>query len=242
MQRALYAFATTWLALGLMASTFFAASGQATQAQSAPVVVELYTSQGCSSCPPADDYFHKKLAGREDVIALAFHVDYWDYIGWKDIYGDPAYTQRQHSYARAAGHRSVYTPQMIVNGQDHVVGTHPDKVERLITKHKAVRPDVELTATRKDNRLKLNAIAQRAVPMQVHVIRYLDAEKVSIKRGENAGRVLTYANIVSDWQTVKDWNGQSNLALDVRLKGDAPVVVLIQQANGGPIEAAARIR
>lgn len=211
-------------------------------ADTAPVVVELYTSQGCSSCPPADDYFHRELAGREDVIALAFHVDYWDYIGWKDIHADPAYTQRQHSYARAAGHRSVYTPQMIVNGKDHVVGAHPDKVEGFIKTHKKSAAPVELSISRDGNQLRIKATATQPKPMQVHVIRYKQAEKVSIKRGENAGRVLTYANIVSEWKTVKDWNGRSALSTNVRVKGDAPIVVLIQSENGGPIETAARIK
>ncbi|WP_299428522.1 thioredoxin family protein [uncultured Shimia sp.] len=211
-------------------------------ADTAPVVVELYTSQGCSSCPPADDYFHKELAGRDDVIALAFHVDYWDYIGWKDIHADPAYTQRQHSYARAAGHRSVYTPQMIVNGRDHVVGAHPDKVEGFIKAHKKNAGLVELAITRDGNQLRINAKTAQPKPMQVHVIRYKQAEKVSIKRGENAGRLLTYANIVSEWETVKDWNGRGDLSTNVRVKGDAPIVVLIQQKNGGPIETAARIK
>ncbi len=207
-----------------------------------PVVVELYTSQGCSSCPPADAYFHKQLAGREDVIALAFHVDYWDYIGWKDIHADPAYTQRQHTYAHAAGHRSVYTPQMIVNGKDHVVGTHPGKVEALINTHLQGNSAVDLSITRDGNQLRIKATADQPAPMQVHVIRYKEAEKVSIKRGENAGRVVTYSNIVSDWETVKNWNGRSDLSTSVRVKGDAPIVVLIQHENGGPIETAARIK
>lgn len=207
-----------------------------------PVVVELYTSQGCSSCPPADEYFHKQLAGRDDVIALAFHVDYWDYIGWKDIHANPAYTQRQHTYARAAGHRSVYTPQMIVNGKDHVVGTHPGKVEGLIKTHLKGSTAVDLSISRDGNQLRIKASADKPAPMQVHVIRYKEAEKVSIKRGENAGRVLTYSNIVSEWETVKDWNGRSDLSTNVRVKGDAPIVVLIQHENGGPIETAARIK
>ncbi|WP_294220648.1 thioredoxin family protein [uncultured Shimia sp.] len=211
-------------------------------ADTAPVVVELYTSQGCSSCPPADDYFHRELAGRDDVIALAFHVDYWDYIGWKDIHADPAFTQRQHSYARAAGHRSVYTPQMIVNGKDHVVGAHPGKVEGLIKTHKNGTAAVDLSIMRDGNQLRIKASATQPKPMQVHIIRYKPAEKVSIKRGENAGRVLTYANIVSEWKTVKDWNGRSALSANVRVKGDAPIVVLIQGENGGPIETAARIK
>ncbi|SMP35185.1 DUF1223 domain-containing protein [Shimia sagamensis] len=229
--RATGAFAALWLSLTSPLA-----------AETAPVVVELYTSQGCSSCPPADDYFHRELAGREDVIALAFHVDYWDYIGWKDIHADPAYTQRQHSYARAAGHRSVYTPQMIVNGKDHVVGAHPGKVEGLIKTHKKNTASVDLSIARDGNQLRIKATATQPKPMQVHVIRYKQAEKVSIKRGENAGRVLTYANIVSEWTTVKDWNGRSAFSTNVRVKGDAPIVVLIQRENGGPIETAARIK
>lgn len=211
-------------------------------AETTPVVVELFTSQGCSSCPPADDYFHKELASRSDVIALAFHVDYWDYIGWKDIHADPAYTQRQHSYARASGHRSVYTPQMIVNGKEHVVGTHPNKVEGLIKSHQKGRSSVDLSVVREGNQLRINATAAQPAPFQVHVIRYKQAEKVAIKRGENAGRVLTYANIVSEWKTVKDWNGRVDLSTSVRVKGEAPIVVLIQHENGGPIETAARIK
>ncbi|MBO6898876.1 MAG: DUF1223 domain-containing protein [Shimia sp.] len=207
-----------------------------------PVVVELYTSQGCSSCPPADAYFHKQLSGRDDVIALAFHVDYWDYIGWKDIHADPAYTQRQHTYARAAGHRSVYTPQMIVNGKDHVVGTHPNKVEGLIKTHLKGSSAVDLSITREGNQLRIKASASKQAPMQVHVIRYKEAEKVSIKRGENAGRVLTYSNIVFEWETVKNWNGRNDLSTNVPVTGDAPIVVLIQHENGGPIETAARIK
>ena len=114
------------LAIGFLASFIGAAA-----AADRPVVVELYTSQGCSSCPPADAIL-AELADREDVIALAFHVDYWDYIGWKDIFADPANTLRQRNYARVAGARSVYTPQMIVDGQDHVVGTKPMKLAEHI--------------------------------------------------------------------------------------------------------------
>ena len=88
------------------------------------VVVELYTSQGCSSCPPADKLL-AELASRKDVLPLALHVDYWDYIGWADVFADPAYTKRQRAYARVAGSRSIYTPQMIVGGKDHVIGFKP---------------------------------------------------------------------------------------------------------------------
>ncbi|SFM12139.1 hypothetical protein SAMN04488042_10462 [Shimia aestuarii] len=211
-------------------------------AQEQPVVVELYTSQGCSSCPPADDYFHKELANRDDVIALALHVDYWDYIGWKDSFANPAYTARQKNYARASGHRSVYTPQMIVNGKDHVVGTHPEKVEKLISRHSGQAGPVALDLSRQGNRIRIAATASRQQAMQVHVVRYKPEEKVSIKRGENAGRMVIYGNIVSDWKVAADWNGKAPLDMEMRVKGDAPVVVLIQGVDSGPILAAARLR
>ncbi|MEP2530969.1 DUF1223 domain-containing protein [Shimia sp.] len=225
---------------GTLATLWLILTGAAV-AQDRPVVVELYTSQGCSSCPPADAYFLEKLSKRDDVIALALHVDYWDYIGWKDNFADPAYTARQQSYARAAGHRSVYTPQMIVNGQDHVVGTKPDKLEKLIRSHKAQSGDVDLTIERRGNRVAISARSAVTTPMIVHLVRYTPQESVSIKRGENAGKVLTYANIVDDWQTIGNWNGRSPLKMDARAKEDAPAVILIQRADGGPILAAAKI-
>ena len=98
---------------------------QKSLAEDAPVVVELFTSQGCSSCPPADELL-REMSKRPDVIALAFHVDYWDYIGWKDEFAHPGFTKRQKAYAKAAGERMVYTPQMIVHGVVRVVGHEPE--------------------------------------------------------------------------------------------------------------------
>lgn len=232
MTKAAAFFATLWLAF----------AGAAAAQTTYPVVVELYTSQGCSSCPPADEYLRTELAGRDDVIALALHVDYWDYIGWKDIFASPENTNRQKLYAHAAGHRSVYTPQMIVNGADHVVGTHPGKVEALIDAHKSKVPSVALQVDRSGNRLAIKATAQTRQDMSVHVVRYLEAENVAIKRGENAGRTLTYANIVDDWKIAKKWNGRAPLDISVAVKSGGPVVVLVQVANGGPILAAARVK
>ena len=107
------------------------------------VVVELFTSQGCSSCPPADALL-ERLSGRNDVIALSLHVDYWDYIGWKDKFASLAHTKRQQAYARAGGRRSVYTPQMIVNGLDDVAGTAPMDVVDMIDRHSRRQPVIEL--------------------------------------------------------------------------------------------------
>ena len=129
--------------LGATVMTFWMLAGSALWAQTSPVVVELFTSQGCSSCPPADAMLHK-LAERDDVIALALHVDYWDYIGWKDEFAVPAYTKRQRGYARTNGRRMIYTPQMVINGQDDVIGAKPMDVSDLIQKHHEVADKVAL--------------------------------------------------------------------------------------------------
>lgn len=206
------------------------------------VVVELFTSQGCSSCPPADAFFRENLSGRDDVIALALHVDYWDYIGWKDKFADPDYTLRQKAYATASGRRSVYTPQMIVGGQDHVVGNHPKEVHSLIDAHKQVASPVSLSMVKKGNRVSISADAMSDVgPMVVYLVRYQLLKSVKIKRGENAGRTLTYANIVDDWDVVATWDGRKPLSLQKTVRGDAPIVAIVQTKGHGRILAAARI-
>lgn len=224
------------LTLGL-----FSVSGQAS-AQSGPVVVELYTSQGCSSCPPADALLDK-LATSRDVLALGLHVDYWDYIGWKDSFASPAYTKRQKAYATAAGHRSVYTPQMIIAGQDHVVGNKPGKVNDLIEAHKKTRSAIAISMQRKGNSVVINVESSGGRDdMIVHLVRYTPKENVAIKRGENAGRTVTYSNIVDDWDVLAEWDGRKPLQIKAPAKGDNPVVALVQKAGNGPILAAARIK
>lgn len=216
--------------------------GSVATAQNAPVVVELFTSQGCSSCPPADAFLHDELAGRDDVIALALHVDYWDYIGWKDAFADPSYTKRQKGYARAAGHRSVYTPQMIVGGRDHVVGNHPKKVKALIARHKEAQRDFGLALKYHSDRLTISAPAtDLAAEVVVHLVRYVPQKSVDITRGENAGKRLSYANIVEDWRKLGMWDGKTPLSIMVDVPGPSPVVVLLQDMNHGPIVSSARL-
>lgn len=208
-----------------------------------PVVVELYTSQGCSSCPPADAFLERDLSKRDDVIALALHVDYWDYIGWKDDFADPSYTQRQRSYARAAGHRSIYTPQMIIGGVDHVIGSHPNDVNRFISKHAEAANDVEVALKRDGDSLMISLDPGTGArsKMVVQLVRFSPEEKRDIKRGENAGRVLTYANIVTEWIRVGTWNMRSSRSFRANVEGDQPIVVLVQHEGHGPIVAAARL-
>ncbi len=209
------------------------------------VVVELYTSQGCSSCPPADAFFHEDLASREDVIALALHVDYWDYLGWKDHFASPQFTKRQKAYAYAAGHRTVYTPQMIIGGEKHVVGTHPNEVLDHIRRRSGEAEQIKVGLTRKANtaRIHLQSL-DGAHPMAVDVflVRYTPAEEVAIKRGENAGRMLTYANIVTDWRQVLMWDMVEPVSLKVPVRGKQPIVVIVQKEGSGKILAAARLR
>ncbi len=208
-----------------------------------PVVVELYTSQGCSSCPPADKIL-SGFAARDDVIALGLHVDYWDYIGWKDIFAKRQYSDRQRAYAAHAGARTVYTPQIIVAGMDHLVGSRPAELDQMIRRHAARKGTVSLALGRSGDRLRVRA--QTAAPFSrkavVQVVRYLPEQRVEIGRGENAGRTLTYSNIVTDWMRVAEWDGKSELSLDLSASGAEPVVVIIQEDGPGPILAAARLR
>ncbi len=211
-------------------------------AQDNSVVVELYTSQGCSSCPPADRLMHD-LAKRDDVIPLALHVDYWDYIGWKDLYADPAHTRRQKQYAHAGGRQMVYTPQMIVGGVDDVVGARSMELAELIAKHRAQGSATTITARRDGDRLRISAgaAADLAAACDIHLVRYNPRRVAEITRGENAGKTLTYVNVVEDWQVLGRWDGSGPLALETDLQGDLPAVVLLQMPGPGRIMAAARV-
>ncbi|WP_102110036.1 DUF1223 domain-containing protein [Oceaniglobus roseus] len=228
-----------WMAAALVA---LAGTQAMAQAEDQPVVIELFTSQGCSSCPPADDLL-TKLAGRDDVIALALHVDYWDYIGWKDVFGDPVHTKRQRGYARAAHSNTVYTPQLIVEGKDHVVGYRPMEVMDLIQKHRDNPDAVQLIATRDGGviLIKAKVVGQVGNRMRVQLAEFTPQETVEIKRGENAGKTIAYSNIVRSWRTVGEWDGAAPLSMAVKPVTDNPAAVIIQEADYGPVVAAARI-
>ncbi len=227
-------------ALTAFASLFLAASAEA---QNDPVVVELFTSQGCSSCPPADRIMHD-LAKRDDVIGLALHVDYWDYIGWKDEYADPDHTLRQRAYAREGGRTMIYTPQMVVNGQQDVVGAKARELDRLINAHLTATPEAEVTATRSGREVTVD-VAPVELPAgetyEVRVVQYSPMRHASIRRGELAGHELDYANVVENWQIAGRWDGIAPQEFTASLPLDLPAVVLIQRAGHGPIVAAARV-
>ncbi|MEZ5716004.1 MAG: DUF1223 domain-containing protein [Paracoccaceae bacterium] len=236
MRRFLTGFAALCLAAGMWGGASSA------RADEPVIVVELFTSQGCSSCPPADAFLHR-LAARDDVVALSLHVDYWDYIGWKDAFAQHAFTLRQHGYAKAGHRRSVYTPQMIIQGQDHVVGNHPKDVTELIAAYQKRAHPVRLRAAWQGGQVAISAEAGADLgPMLVQLVRFEPEAVVDIRRGENAGHTYAYANVVRDWEVVGEWDGSAPLSLKARAAGDLPAAVIVQRKGFGPILAAVRVR
>lgn len=213
----------------------------AVQAQNRPVVVELFTSQGCSSCPPADAFLHD-LSKDQDVIALAYHVDYWDYIGWKDIFADPSNTTRQRAYAAAAGERMIYTPQMVVQGRDHAVGNRRGEVAGLVRKYRNTSQAFAISLTRQNGQAVLD-LARAPVPgsYSVVLIEILPSKTVQIERGENAGRQITYSNIVRQMFTLGNWSGEQTTRYKHPATQGLRLVALVQDSKTMEIIAAAQV-
>lgn len=229
------------LIAGLLSLGYFTTPQTAT---AEAVVVELFTSQGCSSCPPADALLGE-IAQRDGVIALSLHVDYWDYLGWKDIFAQPAFTARQRGYARAAGSTMIYTPQMIIGGVDQIVGTKAMELADNLTRHAAIKSAIDLDISRNGGQLAISAKPAEgaSVPSRllVQLVRYSPKESVAIGRGENAGRTITYHNVVTSWSVIEEWNSAAPLSTSVAAEGDEPAVVIVQDGSSGPVLAAARI-
>ena len=207
-----------------------------------PVVIELFTSQGCSSCPPADRMI-RELAGREDVIALGLHVDYWDYIGWADSFAQPGFTKRQKAYAAAAGERMVYTPQFVIGGVERIVGAKPMKVMEAVMDRAEAPESVRLDVAREGDQIRIGAqrVDPESPPLVVQMVRYRPEAQVAVKRGENAGHELTYANIVTSWTLLGRWTGAEDLEIMADIDGEEPGAIIIQTEGPGPILAAARL-
>jgi hypothetical protein len=221
---------------------WFLVAGQAGAQVPQGVVVELYTSQGCSSCPPADALL-RELAGQPGVIPLALHVDYWDYIGWEDRFADPAFTARQKAYAKAVHDKMVYTPQMIVGGFDRVVGNEPRAVAQAIAAKAGKPSPVRIFVDRQGDvaviRLESDAALGRSF---VQLVRYTPGAEVAIERGENAGLTVAYSNIVTSWQRLADWPGAAPMQIKADVPGDQPMVVIVQREGPAEILAAAVVK
>lgn len=209
-------------------------------------VVELFTSQGCSSCPKADAKF-AELQGRQDVIALAWHVDYWDYIGWPDTFGAAENSDRQRAYAESWGSSRIFTPQLIVNGLKGVVGSRDNDVEGALADAKLELPvNLEL----KGDMLKVSVAAKPGSgSAMVWLITYKDHAAVVIERGENAGKTIDYTQIVTGKQMLGAWEGAEGTVLKLPLSelsanGSNGAVILVQSDKDGlpgPILGAASI-
>jgi len=222
------------------AAAWMALAGAAAAGET--VVVELFTSQGCSSCPPADRILGE-LAQRDDVIALALHVDYWDYLGWKDEFASPEHTKRQRSYARAKGERTIYTPQMVIGGHDHVVGSRPMKIGQLIQKHSAKSLPVRVQLKRNGNTVTIAATSRGNVPKTVvQLVTFRPKATVNDRRGENAARTLDYHNVAQQLVCVGTWDGRSDYSTSVKVPANLPVAVMVQETGAGPILGAAQLR
>jgi hypothetical protein len=206
-------------------------------AEEQPVVIELFTSQGCTSCPPADAMM-AELARMDGVIALSLHVDYWDYIGWPDAFASPEHTARQEAYAHHAGERMVYTPQALVNGEDRVVGSDAMALMERLRAHSDRASPVSLRLTREGGTLVVEATAEGPVPpLTVHLVGFVPERRVDIAGGENAGLSMTYANVVTSWETLGTWTGEAPLRVAAPLAGAG--AVLLQEEGPGAIRAAA---
>lgn len=226
----------------LIAAAAMAAAGplaSAVEAGDGPVLVELYTSQGCSSCPPADAFLHE-LAAREDVIALALHVDYWDYI-FDDLFGKAAHTKRQYGYAAASGRDMVYTPQMVIGGKDAVVGNRLKDVAEVIDRHLAAPDHVDLSLTRAGGEIKIEAKANAEfdAPLIVQLAQYIPEQTVSISHGENAGHTYSYKNIVTDLTELGQWDPAAPFSMSIPAPVEGGIVVILQRPGHGRVEATA---
>jgi hypothetical protein len=201
-----------------------------------PTVVELFTSQGCSSCPPANANLIS-LAAHPDVLALSFSVTYWDQLGWKDSFGKPEFTARQYDYEPDLGKPGPYTPQMVINGQTTAVGNRLSEVEGLIEQAAPLSgPPISIEG----NSVHVGMGTVPASGADVWLVRYdPNVVEVPIARGENAGSTLPHTHVVHALQRLGAWDG-SALALDVPLaENGLRTAILLQGTRGGPILAAA---
>ena len=188
----------------ILAALLFAASNSHAGPAAQPTLVELFTSQGCSSCPPADEYLIE-LDARDDVIALSMHITYWDYIGWKDPFASDAVTERQRAYGRRIGRGRIYTPEIIVNGVLDAVGSRKGAVDRTIAEVQATKPTrlaIELSMMADDGMRVSLPGANFDGAATVWLARYDKEHVTEIERGENAGRTLRNINVVRELREI----------------------------------------
>jgi hypothetical protein len=199
-----------------------------------PIVVELFTSQGCSSCPPADALL-AGLASRPEVLALSFHVDYWDRLGWKDPFSSPEATRRQHRYAELLGIATVYTPQIIVDGKWQAVGSDRGEVERALdaARRDGTEVPVALVVDHGHAQIKISSGGE-GISGAVLLIGFDRRHVTAVARGENGGRTLAHVDVVRSVEQVAQFDGRTS-AIDVPIRSASDRVAAIVQAEDGRV-------
>ncbi|MHA1128562.1 MAG: DUF1223 domain-containing protein [Alphaproteobacteria bacterium] len=200
------------------------------------VVVELFTSQGCSSCPPADEVL-RELALEDDVIVLGWHVDYWDYLGWKDEFSRSENTERQMGYRDRWNLRTLYTPQAVIHGEAQIVGSDERKIRMYVDQFLAEKTMLEIGVNTSGDtaNIKVSALAARLPAADIFLVRIIPDAATSIHRGENAGRTINYVNVVEEMIWIADWNGRSDVNVRTSFMGGSKYVVLVQAKDFGPV-------
>jgi hypothetical protein len=222
---------------GLLLTFATAAVPVVARAAEQPVVVELFTSQGCSSCPPANANLIE-LTRRPDVLALSFSVTYWDYLGWKDVFGKPQFTRRQEIYEPKLGQPGPFTPQMVINGQASTVGYDLAEVNALIARMR--RPSGAPSLTLRGGRVVIGSGSARGEGADVWLVLYDPlTREVPVRRGENGGHTLAHAHVVQELVRLGAWEGRAASFPLPEPDAGLNSAVLVQERNGGPILAAA---
>jgi hypothetical protein len=219
--------------LAVLAATAAAAPTRAEGTLQRPLLLELFTSQSCSSCPPADALLHE-LAGHPDLLALEFHVDYWNDLGWVDSCSSPAFTARQQQYAALRGFR-VYTPQLVVDGRADAIGSSRREVSETIDAARGQAKAVPSGLSRAGQTVKATVgSGGTGTAADVYLLSFDSRGSVSVRGGENAGRTLGYTNVVRSLRKIGEWHGQP-LELSERLlpqeRGER-LALLVQDAAG----------
>ena len=207
-------------------------------AASRPVVVELFTSQSCSSCPPAEALLTELARGRTDLLPLAFHVTYWNRLNWRDTVSLPAATERQSAYAAQLGEGS-FTPQIVVDGQRSVVGSHTSEVTTAIAQARSeIRDTTSIDLVRNGDAVRVT-VGRGSGRGRLVLVGFDAQHRTKVTSGENAGRDLTQSNVVRSVRTIGDWNGTAaTFSAPVPAGADAAVIL---QAEDGRIFGAARL-
>ncbi|WP_180900642.1 DUF1223 domain-containing protein [Martelella soudanensis] len=226
--------------LGALAAAFAFSGAGAGEIRSPLGVVELFTSQGCSSCPPADKAV-AGLADEGDVIVLSYHVDYWNYLGWTDTMSSPENTQRQYDYSAAMGRSGVYTPQAVVNGRAEMVGASAEKLRQTLAglQSDGEGMNVPVSISKSGDEVIID-IGSGKGKADVLVVYFKSREQVAIKDGENEGRTIDYRNIVTDVQTVGMWHGKATKVtlparvLEPRESDGCAILLQTTDGNGNP--------